>query len=66
MSLTGINLLDLHQEPVKRNRHYTHKDQLAIYDSDDHEDGFVKCYRFKKQYESPDSIDTQGHRTKGK
>ena len=48
MILTGINLLGLHQEPVRRNRDYTHKYQLTIYGSKKHKDQFVKCSRFKR------------------
>ena len=48
MDPTGLNLVGLDQEPVRRNDDYRHRDQLKFYGTKDNEDQFRICYRFKK------------------
>ena len=48
MDYTGLNLLGLYREPVRRNDQYFHKDQLTFYGTEDREEQFRIRYRFRK------------------
>ena len=48
MDYTGLNILGLYHEPVRRNDQYYHKDQLSFYGNEKNEDQFRIRYRFKK------------------
>ena len=48
MDPTGLNILGLDREPVRRNDSYAHKVQLEFYGTEENEQQFRIRYRFKK------------------
>ena len=48
MDVTGLNLLGLNQEPMRRNDAYHHRDQLKFYGTEENDDQFRIRYRFRK------------------
>ena len=49
MDYTGLNILGLQREPVRRNDQYYHKDQLTFYGTEENQEQFRIRYRYRKE-----------------